>query len=141
MKSQSMIIQFILFFVIGLSLFLSIGNFFRLQHDTFREDVADLHRELINSYFSSLIITSVDSCKQCDFVKNDISLERMTAGYFVDVSLDSSGLTVSTQPEARSFSSSAHNFNSSLNFISSSAPSVRPISLVRDGTDLTVGQS
>lgn len=139
MKSQSMIVQFILFFVIGLSLFISIGNFFRLQHDIFREDATDLHRKLINNYFSSLIITSVDTCKQCDFVNNEITLERMTGGYFINVSLDYSGLKVSTQPEAKSFSSSVHNFNSSLDF-TGSATSARPISLVRDKTNLTITQ-
>ena len=112
-KSQSLLIQFVLFFIIGFSLFLLIGNFFKYQSGLFRADIIDLSLKLTNSYFSSFAINSIDSCKQCDSVENSIKLESTTAGYFFEIILSSEGLDVSTAPTHNSFVSSVHNLNES----------------------------
>lgn len=113
-KAQSLIVQFILFFMIGFSLFLVIGNFFRYQSDIFRGDIADLSLKLTNSYLSFLVINSVDTCKQCDYVETSVKFENTTAGYFFDISFSSEGLRVSTFPKYSSFTSSIHNLNKSI---------------------------
>ena len=125
-KSQSLLIQFVLFFIIGFSLFLLIGNFFKYQSELFRTDIIDLSLKLTNSYFSSFAINSIDSCKQCDYVENSIKLEPTTAGYFFETTFSSEGLDVSTAPTHNSFVSSVHNLNEShnMNGKSSSAETI-----------------
>lgn len=80
-KSQALIFQFVLFFIIGFSLFLMIGNLFRFHSDIIRGDVADLELKLANSYISSIVITSVDSCKGCDEVNMKFTLKDITGTY------------------------------------------------------------
>lgn len=114
-KSQSLIIQFILFFMIGFSLFLTIGNFFRTQSDSFRVNIVETTIELTDSYLSSIAINSVDTCKQCDFVSTNVKLENTTAGYFIQMDASTSaGIVVSTAPSYEIFLSSLHNLNESL---------------------------
>ena len=60
-SGQSYIIQFILFFLIGIGLFIGIGNFFRIQYELIRRDTVGVSIEMINGYISSLIVASVNS--------------------------------------------------------------------------------
>jgi hypothetical protein len=136
-KGQSLIIQFLLFFVIGLAMFVSIGNIFKLQSDIFREDVADQARKLINSYISSMAIAAHIACMECDNQNNCgacsnnflIELANTTANYFFEVNLSKSGLKILSYPGGMSYSSSMHNLNESIQTLSGSAPSVKPIIL------------
>lgn len=128
MKAQSLVIQFLLFFIIGLVIFLAIGNFYRLQSDIFRQDVADLTRRMISSYASSFIVISQSSCKECDFASAEFKIENLTANYFVELYLDQEGLRVVTVPGNKLFLSAIHNINSTLN-PSGFASSVEPIKL------------
>jgi len=127
-KAQSLIIQFVLFFMIGFSLFLFVGNFFKYQSDVFRSDITDLNLKLTNSYLSSFVVNSVDSCKQCDFVQTSIKLENTTVGYFFEAGLSSNGLSVSAMPGYKSFVSSVHNFNKSFS-MAGKASSAQAINL------------
>ena len=120
-KGQYLIVQFVLFFLIGLTVFLTFGNIFKFRADIFREDVADSTRKLIDSYFSSLVINSFDSCKECDFVNISVRIENKTAEYFHELSLSSDGLEVTSQPEGKSHLSSIHNLNSTLDFSGNSS--------------------
>lgn len=128
MKGQSLLIQFVLFFLVGLTLFLSIGSFFRLQSDMFRESAAESSVKLINSYLSSLAIASVDTCKECDSVRMKVETEERFADYFIEVTLDDYGLEVSTVPRRKYFISPIHNLNETVN-LSGRAPLVRAINL------------
>ena len=122
----------ILFFVIGIGLFISIGNFFRIQYELIREDTADVSIEMINGYLSSLVVASVDSCIQCGTVEHRVKISDTTAGYFLEVSLNESGLAVSTVPPERGHVSSINNLNYSVDFVDGSAPSIQPIHLTYD---------
>lgn len=112
MKGQSLVLQFLLFFIIGLGLFLSIGGFFRLQSDIFREDIANSTRKLLNSYISSMIVTQEATCKGCDFVEILVKLENTTANYFYELFLGSPGLFIRSQPGGKGYVASIHNLNS-----------------------------
>jgi flagellar basal body-associated protein FliL len=127
-KGQYLIIQFVLFFLIGLSVFIAFGHIFKLKADTFREDVADSTRKLINSYISSLVINFFDNCKGCDLVNVSIRIENKTAEYVNELYLASSGLNVITQPTGKNYLSTIHNLNSTLSLSGSSA-STKPIIL------------
>lgn len=131
-SGQSYIMQFILFFLIGIGLFIGIGNFFRIQYELIREDTADVSIEMINGYLSSLVVASVDSCIQCGTVEHIVKISDTTAGYFLEVLLNESGLVVSTVPPERGHVSSINNLNYSVDFVDGSAPSIQPINLTYD---------
>lgn len=115
-KGQWLVIQFVLFFLIGLTIFLAIGNIFRIRADIFKEDIANSTRKLINSLVSSLVINSFSSCKECDYSKVSIKIENTTAEYFFEIHSNNSGINVVSQPGGKNYLSSVHNLNSTLNF-------------------------
>ena len=98
MKGQSLVVQFLLFFLIGLGLFTAIGGIFRLQSDIVRGDTAEINRKLIGSYVSSLAISMSSSCKECDFINQTIKLKNVTANYIVNLSITRDGLQISSEP-------------------------------------------
>ncbi|MEM7825079.1 MAG: hypothetical protein QXO27_03860 [Candidatus Aenigmatarchaeota archaeon] len=125
-KSQSLIIQFVLFFVIGFSLFLAISGFFRFRSEMIRNDVTNYELKLVSSYISSAIIKSVDECKQCDEVSIRVSLKNI-AGYTPIVNLKN-GLNVSTMSNYHF--STIHNLNETLGITESRAFASIPITLM-----------
>jgi len=127
MKGQSLIIQFILFFVIGLALFLTVGGFFRYQSDRSANEIVSDSLRLTNSYFSSASISLIDSCKKCDEATYKIVLANKTAGSFFNVSLLKNSLNVLT-PQNKFFESSIHKLNLTTS-LSGSSSSNKPISL------------
>lgn len=128
---QSYIMQFVLFFLIGLALFMGLGNFFSIQYQLMRRDTADISIEMINGYISSLAVISVDSCMHCGVVENNVRIGNTTAGYFLEVELGDNGLTVSTAPAEKEHTSSINNLNHSV-LLEGSAQSIRPINLTYD---------
>jgi hypothetical protein len=136
MKGQWLVIQFVLFFLIGLTIFIAIGNLFKLRADIFREDVANSTRKLINSFVSSLVVSSF-TCKECEYSKISVKLENTTAEYFFDIYLNNSGINVVSQPGGKNYLSSAHNLNSTLNF-SGHSTSVKTITLTKTQNKLEV---
>ncbi len=129
---QSQVIQFVLFFLMGIAIFTTIGNYFRVQSELLRNDVSVYSVEMINSYLSSVAIASVDTCKECNIVENKIRISETTFGYFLEATLSSNGLTISTVPSKFEYTSSVNNLNESISFVSGSAPSVQPINLTYD---------
>lgn len=132
MKGQSLIIQFILFFIIGLALFLTVGNFFKLQFDVARSDIINSNLRIVSSYVSSTIINLVDSCKQCEYANVMLSLENKT-GYAVKVQLTNNprGLNVST--ENKFYFSPIHNLNETFDMTGESS-SFKTLSLTLNRT-------
>lgn len=127
-KGQSVIIQFILFFMIGLGVFIMIGNFFRNQSDMFRDDVVVGGLKLSASYITSEFVAS-NGCIECDTVQSKLSIGNSTAGYFTEVFLtDGSGIKVSTAPALKEYSSAMHKLGDYFE-LSGQAPSIKPISL------------
>lgn len=131
-KGQSYIMQFVLFFVVGMALFIGIGNFFRMQYDIIRNETSDISIEMTNSYLSSIIVMSSRSCVQCASVESHIKLNDQTAGYYLNFVLNNSGLAVETSPVEKGYISSINNLNYSFDSISGSAPSIQTINLTYD---------
>jgi hypothetical protein len=127
-KGQSLIIQFILFFIIGFTVFVTIGSFFKSQSEAFRSESTEYNLKLANSYFSSFGISLVDACKNCDYANVLIKIENTTAGYFFEENLNNQGLSISAPNTDKSFASSVHNLNSSTTFAGKSS-SAKTISL------------
>jgi hypothetical protein len=126
MKGQSLIIQFFIFFLIGFSLFISVGSFFKYQSDLFRDEIISSSLSLANSYLSSNMVMAATNCKQCDNAIISTSIANLTTGYPIEIKLRSSGLNVSIP--YKYYLSSIHNFNSSL-ALSGDSSSVQTITL------------
>jgi hypothetical protein len=126
-KAQTVIIQFILFFLIGFGVFIGVGTLFKMHSDIFKEDAAKASLKLTGSYLTSAGISSL-GCRECDIVETKLSIINSTAGYFTEVFLSSGGIKASTAPPSKQFTSSMHNLNYSLQ-LSGQAPSIRPINL------------
>ncbi len=132
-KGQSSILQFILFFIVGMAIFTAVGNFFRLQSEYLRKDVSIYSVEMINGYISSIILNSVNSCKSCTSIESKIKLSDTTFGYFLVISLDEiNGLNVSTSPKSFEYISSIHNLKESITDMDGSTYSGEPINLTYD---------
>lgn len=131
MKSQSLIIQFLLFFLIGISIFISISQIFSFHSGMVKRDIISSSVKLSNSFISSAVITAVDNCKECDFVKISTNLGKAT-GYFIIASLEN-GLNTST-PTGDYFFSSIHNLNKTVGIQSSKVSSLKPITLTFNRT-------
>ncbi len=128
-KGQSQIIQFILFFMIGLALFLTIGGVFRGRIDFFAEDIAEANRRMINTYFSALTIQSLVSCKECDNFNSTTRLVNTTAGSFTQVGLNGTSLLTLSQPGGKQYAGTAHSMLSQLTGAAGLALSAKPIIL------------
>lgn len=136
-KGQRLIVQFVLFFLLGFALFLGISNYFRNRMDVSREDIASASVKALHSYIGSFIV-SANSCKECDTFEVHLDLENSTANYFIEFSLDDEGLGVSTSPKSKVFKSSVHNLNEDYS-MSGEAASVKPINLTFDGANIFIG--
>ena len=127
MKGQALIIQFLLFFLIGLSIFTALGNFFRSEQDAFLDVVLNSSIKLVNSYFSSHSLLIFTNCRECDSVVVEIRMKNTTAGHFLGIVFDR-GIEIEGIGSGKTYRSSAHNLNFSVNFTGNSL-SFLPISL------------
>jgi len=132
MKAQSTIIQFILFFLIGLTIFISVGSLFKYQSDLLRQDVVTASRGLISDYLSSIAVIEYDSCKKCDWINITTSIANTTADYYVEMKFEENSLFVTTQPDSATVRSSASKINESVSLLPSSTSSIQRITLTYD---------
>lgn len=125
-KGQSLVIQFVIFFVSGFAIFLTIGGFFKYQSDVFRESLLSSNAKLFNSYFSS-VVTSINSCKECENSTIIFRIPKQPLGYPLKFELDK-GLNVSVVGKSEYYFSSLHKLNETLES-SGWSDSTKPISL------------
>jgi len=130
MKSQTLIVQFIIFFTIGLVFFLTVGNLFRFQAELIRGDVIEVNSRLTNSYMSALIITTVNSCKSCNITTAKVDIKNIV-GLYPSFYFDR-GLVLSVDSENKIVRSPMHNLNYSVNMGANQVSSVRTITLTFD---------
>lgn len=116
MKAQTIVVQFVIFFILSITILGSVGFFFKLQSDMFREDVATGYRSLVNSYISTVAISLYDTCKLCDYAAFSFKLQNMTGGYYTEVSFANNQSNVITQPGGGTHVSALHNLNYTLLF-------------------------
>ena len=85
-KGQSLIIEFILFFLISFSIFAVISSFFYNQNEFFKEIIGDRLTNIVNDLVSTHIIKGA-SCRSCDFVLVSEDLPSKIGGYYYRVYL------------------------------------------------------
>jgi hypothetical protein len=131
-KGQSIVIQFLLFFVIGFSIFISLGSFFNYHSELFKQTILSSGMNLTSSYISSAVIAMVDSCKKCDFVNLTIKTHNTSAGYPILIKGENTQLNISTP--FQSLSTTLHNFLNESRITGSSSSS-KPIILTFNRTN------
>jgi hypothetical protein len=135
MKGQSLVIQFVLFFIIGFTIFLSISNFFKIQSEALSSDALSYGLELTNSYLSSSTLNLITTCKTCTISNATINLANTTAGYYITARLGQSGLdTLTPYASKKIYTSTMHNINESVIVAAGGASSAKPISLTYSRT-------
>jgi hypothetical protein len=139
MKGQTLLIQFILFFIIGFSVFASLGYFFKFQSDIFRDEVTDYNLKLINSYMSANVLTAAISCKQCDFVRITTSLPTSKSVAAYEIGMNSNGINTSVPLTQKSITTPIYNLNSSY-ALSGMVASIEPISITKTQNILRVSR-
>jgi hypothetical protein len=132
MKAASLIVQFVLFFTIGLGFFLLAGNLFRFQSGLIKQDILDAGSDLSINQISALSINAIDSCKSCDNVTIKID-QKSIAGYNPTYRL-SNGIILEIEPENKIAQSSMHNLHHSITSDPSEASSYKAITLTYDRT-------
>ena len=90
-KGQTLIIEFILFFLISFSLFAVISSFFYNQTEFFRETMGDRLTNIVNDLVSTHVIRGI-TCKSCDSIEIQESLPSKVGGYYYRVFLNQTGL-------------------------------------------------
>jgi hypothetical protein len=131
-KGQSIVIQFLIFFVIGFSIFISLGSFFNYHSEIFKQSILSSGMNLTSSYISSAVIAMVDSCKKCDFVNLTIKTHNTSAGYPILIRGEGSQLNIITP--SQTLSTTIHNLLKELK-ISGSSSSTKPIILTFNRTN------
>jgi len=101
-----------------------------MRSDIFRGDVAIASLKLTSSYLTSTAVSSV-GCMECDVIESKVNIFNISAGYFTEVVFSSEGIETSTAPKFRTFTSSLHDLNESLQ-LDGSAPSIITMSLIYD---------
>ena len=64
-KAQALIFQYVIFFLMSFSLFLTVSYLFKHQLDMCSDEISKSSLKVVNNYFSSYIILSSVSCKTC----------------------------------------------------------------------------
>jgi hypothetical protein len=141
-KAQSLIIQFMLFFMIGFALFVTIGNLFKNQSDALREEIINKSLKMTANFISSNAINIIDSCKQCDYAVVMMQLQNETASYILDLRLNNDGLNVSIPFwRGKYYTTNLHNLNYPQTEWSGHTASSQPLTLTYNRTknELRIG--
>jgi hypothetical protein len=126
-KGQSFIVEFILFFTISFSLFITISLFFHNQNKFFEERLGEKASELMNDIVSTYIINGVN-CKSCERVIITENIPSKIGGFFYTIRLDNNGLNLTLfSLERSSEQTPVFNLNETFNFLNSESKSENKI--------------
>ncbi|MEM5815227.1 MAG: hypothetical protein QXD89_01925 [Candidatus Aenigmatarchaeota archaeon] len=89
MRAQTQIVQFILFFLIGLSVFSAIYSFLFYHSRVVQSYTSSLYREIISNYISSSFIDLVVYCKECNFSSINFSVPNRVSDEPYEINLES----------------------------------------------------
>jgi len=134
-KGQSFIIEFILFFMISFSLFITISVFFYNQNTFFEKRVGNKTSELVNNIVSTDIIKGVN-CKSCNKVLITESIPSKLGGFFYKIQLNNNGLNMTLiSLEYFSEQTPVFNLNETYDFLNSESMSENKIIGIKINND------
>jgi len=134
-KGQSFIIEFILFFMISFSLFITISVFFYNQNTFFEKRVGNKTSELVNNIVSTDIIKGVN-CKSCNKVLITESIPSKLGGFFYKIQFNNNGLNMTLiSLEYFSEQTPVFNLNETYDFLNSESMSENKIIGIKINND------
>lgn len=92
MKGQSYILEFVIVFIISLTLFLVISFVFYNQNKNLSGLIADASSKLINNIIVMDSIKTI-SCKSCNTVRIKEDIPEKIGGFFYNLTLTQKGIT------------------------------------------------
>jgi len=116
MKSQTQIIQFMLFFIISISIFSLISSYLFSFSQSSQDRLLLSFRELLSSYVSSFVIISYTGCKYCNNSKMVYGIPYQVFDNFHEVGCIDNTIYVRSMPIQKQIISSVHNLNRSVGF-------------------------
>jgi len=116
MKAQTQIIQFILFFLISLTVFSLVSSYIFSFSNFSQDRLLSHYRELLSSYISSIIISSYTGCKYCNTSNVSYAIAREIFDNFHDIGASGNAIYVKSVPFQKQVLSSIHNLNHSTQF-------------------------
>lgn len=140
-KGQFTILQYVLFFTIGIGLFFTLSNVFLSQYTSLGQDFASSNSMITNSLVSADTIYLSDQCKQCGQVYQNLTIQNATK--ILQLIISSNGITISNPLLAISYFSTIHNMNYTLNFSTNivSLSKTINISINKDKNNLDIGNT
>ncbi|MBI2084286.1 MAG: hypothetical protein HYT70_01580 [Candidatus Aenigmarchaeota archaeon] len=131
-KSQTLVVQFVIFVIMGLTFSLAAAGLLRMQSDFIKQDILDSATELVAEQVSANAIMATSSCKSCEQVSLKFNVKRI-ADYSPIIGLGAD-LTVSVEPENKVVVSTLHNLKYSVIYKPGSASTIKPINLTYEKT-------
>jgi hypothetical protein len=116
MKSQTQVIQFVLFFLISISIFTLLSNYLFSFSQLSQDRLLSSFRELIASYASGFIIYTYTGCKYCNYSNITFGIPYQAFDNFHEINGSENVIYVTSIPLQKQFSTSAHNLNFSISF-------------------------
>ena len=116
MRTQTQIIQFILFFIISISIFSIVSTYLFSLSQSFQDRILLHTRELIASYTSSVLIHTYTGCKYCNYTNITYSLPHKVFDNFHEINGTNRLIYVKTTPLQKEILTSVHNLNTSVQF-------------------------
>jgi len=113
MKSQVQIVQFVLFFLISISIFSLISNYLFSFSQSSQDRLLSSFRELLSSYASSFIIATYTGCKYCNISKVIYGIPYQVFDNFHEIGCNDNTIYVRSMPLQKQVTSSIHNLNRS----------------------------
>ena len=124
MRAQTQIIQFILFFIVSISIFSAVSAYLFSFSQHSQDRLLSSFRELLSSYSSSFIIVIYTGCKYCNYSKIIYRIPHQVFDNFHEIGYSENTMYVISMPIQKRITSSIHNLNLSVSlegFFSSAA--------------------
>jgi hypothetical protein len=117
MKSQTQVIQFVLLFLISLSIFSLVSSYIFYFSYSSQDRLLSSFRELLTSYISGSLITTYTNCKYCNYSNATYWIPYKVFDNFHEVIAASDMIYIKSTPTQKQSSSSIHNLNYTAEFV------------------------
>jgi hypothetical protein len=116
MKSQTQIIQFILFFVISISIFSLISSYIFSFSQSSQDRLLSSFRELVASYASGFLVNIYTGCKYCNYTSLKYGIPYQSFDNFHEINATNNIIYVRSMPLQKQVFTSVHNLNITVKF-------------------------
>jgi hypothetical protein len=117
MKSQSQIIQFVLFFLISISIFSLISSYLFSFSQSSQDRLLSSFREMLSSHISGYIVYSFVGCKYCNYSILKFGIPYQVFDNYHEIQTSNNQIYLKSVPNQKQVLVSTHNINSTLSSI------------------------